>query len=328
MELQTKVRISPQKGLLNYRRPILCLGSCFADMMGRKLTEAKFTSLQNPLGILYNPLSLANVVNMLMDASQQPVWSYAPHLERWHSFELHSFMSHEEKGELQLTAESILSEAREFMEKSPLIILTFGTAVAYRHKESGQIVGNCHKYPADTFQKELLGLTEMMAAYHALFQKIQTSFPEIKVILTVSPIRLIKDTLQLKSVSKALLRVLCNQLAEAYDWVTYFPSFEIMMDELRDYRFYNSDMLHPSSVAEDWIWEKFLQAYLNEKDGDLLKRWEKIQQQLNHKPRYPNTTTYKAFLEKLHGSLLRISGELDCKAELAEVEKLLAKHSA
>ena len=327
MELQTKVQISPQKGLLNYQQPVLCLGSCFAEMMGAKLAEAKFTTLQNPLGILYNPLSLANVVNMCLDTLHQPAWSYAPHLERWHSFELHSLISHEEKGELQLKADSILSEARTFMEKSPLIILTFGTAVAYRHRESGQIVGNCHKYPTDTFQKELLGLPEMMAAYEALFQKLQASFPEINVILTVSPIRHIKDTLQLNGVSKALLRVLCNQLAEAYDWVTYFPSFEIMMDELRDYRFYSSDMLHPSSVAEDWIWEKFLQAYLNEKDGNLLRRWEKIWQQLNHKPRYPNTTTYKTFLEKLHGSLLRISGELDCKAELEEVQKLLTKYS-
>ncbi|MEM8901089.1 MAG: GSCFA domain-containing protein, partial [Bacteroidota bacterium] len=95
MELQTKVRISPRKGLLTYESPILCLGSCFAEMIGNKLTEAKFTTLQNPLGILYNPLSLANVMNMMLDTSQQPTWSYAPHLERWHSFELHSLMSHE-----------------------------------------------------------------------------------------------------------------------------------------------------------------------------------------------------------------------------------------
>ncbi|MEM7509308.1 MAG: GSCFA domain-containing protein [Bacteroidota bacterium] len=328
MELQTKVRISPRKGLLTYESPILCLGSCFAEMIGNKLTEAKFITLQNPLGILYNPLSLANVMSMMLDSSQYPEWSYAPHLERWHSFELHSLMSHENKEELQARADTILRESRDFLKKAPLIILTFGTAVAYRHKEGGQIVGNCHKYPADTFQKELLDLTDMMATYHSLFQRLQTEFPDIKIMLTVSPIRHVRDTLQLNSVSKALLRVLCNQLAEAYEWVSYFPSFEIMMDELRDYRFYSSDMLHPSSVAENWIWEKFLHAYLNDKDGELLKRWEKIRQQLNHKPRYPNTATYKTFLEKLQQSLLNISGELDCEAELARIEELLIRHSA
>ena len=328
MELQTKVRISSQKGLLTYQSPILCLGSCFAEMMGNKLAEAKFTTLQNPLGILYNPLSLANVMNMMLDASQYPEWSYAPHLERWHSFELHSLMSHENKEELQARADTLLIESRDFLKKTPLIILTFGTAVAYRHKGSGQIVGNCHKYPGGTFQKELLDLSDMMATYDALFQKLKATFPDITLVLTVSPIRHVRDTLQLNSVSKALLRVLCNQLDEAYEWVTYFPSFEIMMDELRDYRFYSSDMLHPSSVAENWIWEKFLHAYLNDKDGELLKRWEKIRQQLNHKARYPNTATYKTFLEKLQQSLLNISGELDCEAELAQVEELLTRHSA
>lgn len=327
MELHTKVRIPTQKGLCTYNNPILCMGSCFASMMGDKLSEAKFTTLANPMGILYNPVSLANCLALLMDESQFPVWTYADHLQSWHSFDLHSLVSHPDKDMLQAKTEEILQQARAMLKESPLMILTLGTAMGYRHKESGRIVGNCHKYPASHFHKEMLSLDNLVEKYVSLLDKLVTAFPDIRLLLTVSPIRHTKDTLSLNSVSKSILRILCHTLSERYEWVTYFPAYEIMMDELRDYRFYAADMIHPTPTAEKWIWEKFIDAFLEEEDYLLFQRWEKIRIQLAHRPKFPHAEGHKIFLQNLYTSLQAISTRLDCEEELAYVQKQLNTYS-
>jgi hypothetical protein len=290
--------------------------------MGIRLQQAKFSISVNPLGIAYHPLALIDLLEMLIE-NRLPEIHYSETEECWHSFALHSRFNHSEKSVFEAQLRETFAEAREVLARTDVLLLTFGTAMAYRRLESGALVNNCHKYPARQFDKQLLPLGELKKAFAAFLPRLQAFRPGIQVLLTVSPVRHLRDTLPLNSVSKATLRLLCHELVESQPSVQYFPAYEIMMDELRDYRFYAADMLHPSEVAEQYIWEKWSETHLTAAARESLGRWQEAAQDLAHRPRQPHSQAHRRFLTQLQAKLSRLNEEMDCRAELTLVEEKL-----
>jgi len=309
---------------LSYGQGIVAMGSCFADRIGTRLSEARLVCTVNPLGIVYNPLSLAYLLRVALGDAAMPTGTYAPHLEAWHSFALHSRLNAPDQTSWQRGVEASFARLGRALTGAQVLMLTFGTALVYRRHDTGEVVNNCHRYPAAFFRQDLLPLPEMLSTMYALVRLLRAQRPGLQLLLTVSPVRHIKEGLPLNSVSKASLRLLCHQLASSLEEVHYYPAYELMVDDLRDYRFYGRDLIHPSEMAEQYIWEHFCATHLSPEARDMLSRWEQVQRDLAHRPRQPGSQAHRRFLEKLRDKLQALSPQLDCAAELAQVEAALA----
>ncbi|WP_018477323.1 GSCFA domain-containing protein [Pontibacter roseus] len=293
---RTEVNI-PSSGLdLTLQDGIVTMGSCFADVIGNRLRQNKAKVLVSPFGTIFNPLSVCK----LLDAAtgEQPDWEQhlVQHQGIWYAYDLHSSLSSPDKTELLQLISHRLQTTQQALQEAKLLIITLGTAVGYRLHSTGQVVANCHRLPARNFTRQLLSTDEMMNAFGYTLYQLRRLNPGLKVLLTVSPVRHIKETLETNSVSKALLRVICHLLVERHEEVSYFPAYEIMLDDLRDYRFYGRDMLHPTETAEDYIWEKFTAAYLHPDFIAFHKEWGKMRRALAHRPFHPNTEAHQSFL--------------------------------
>ncbi|WP_276498224.1 GSCFA domain-containing protein [Pontibacter litorisediminis] len=294
---RTEVHV-PSAGLgLTLQQKVLTIGSCFAEVMGSKLRQNKVDVLVNPFGTIFNPVS----VSLLLQAAIGRHHAFEEQLVRqngiWYAYDLHSSLSSTNKEELLQTLEARLQQTRLYLQGASLLVVTLGTAIAYRLQESGKLVANCHKLPASHFRRELLSVEEMKSAFEELLAQLRQQNPALKVLLTVSPVRHIKETIELNSVSKASLRVLCHQLQQEHPEVLYFPAYEIMMDDLRDYRFYKEDMLHPTPLAEEYIWQKFVEGYYAPEFRQFMEKWEKLQRAVAHKPFHPQSEAHQKFLK-------------------------------
>ncbi|AKD03559.1 GSCFA domain-containing protein [Pontibacter korlensis] len=294
---RTEVQV-PSSGLnLSLEHKVLTIGSCFADVIGSKLQQHKVKVLVNPFGTIFNPLS----VSLLLSAAAGKDYDFGKNLVQqngiWYAYDLHSSLSSSDKTELLDIIHAKLSQTHEQLQHSSLLIITLGTAIAYRLQQTGKVVANCHKLPARNFNRVLLSVEEVYQAFEGLFEQLKQVNPNLKVLLTVSPVRHIKETIETNSVSKASLRVLCHRLQEAQQHVLYFPAYEIMMDDLRDYRFYKEDMLHPTPLAEDYIWQKFVDAYYTPDFRQFMDQWEKIERALAHRPFHPASEAHQNFLK-------------------------------
>lgn len=323
MNFRTEITVSPLRSPVDYKSRLVSCGSCFADRMGLRLAEKKFPILINPLGITYNPVSLCRSLQMAVEGTAEQKILFAPHLHNWHSFHLHSRFNHPER-------EVFLSQMRQAFEVTGAqlrtashLILTFGTAWVFREKSSGEIVANCHKYPASMFTKDLLSPAAITDAFYQFLRALLQVNPGIKILLTVSPVRHTKEGLSLNAVSKATLRLVCHQLTQSFENIDYFPAYEIMTDDLRDYRFYGDDMIHPSQFAENYIWEKFTQSALSPQANEILITLEKIQREMAHRPMNPHSPEYRRFLENLLTKLNLLHTTLDCTEEIREIRTKL-----
>lgn len=299
MDFRTLVNIKPFAKKMTYESKVVSLGSCFSTEMGRRLFDRKYDVLSNPIGIAFNPLSIAMQLDRALNLDFFTEDDFFCRDGIWRSFLLHSDFS----GELQSTmseANNALRKANEYLKKSDYLLLTFGSAFVYRHIKKNYVVANCHKEDAKVFKRELVSVDEIISVYKSLIAKITEVNPNICIVLTVSPIRHLRDGLDDNNLSKSTLRLAINELKKIFtDNVEYFPSFEIMMDDLRDYRFYADDMLHPSSVAVDYIFEKFSDASMSEEQISLMKRVEKIMDGVNHRMTAPKSVSSKQFAAKL-----------------------------
>lgn len=288
----------------SYADKIQTFGSCFAENLGYRLSDNRFDVDQNPFGILYNPASVARSLRLLMRATPYTESQLVIYDHMAHSFDHHgSFSFPTTEGALQKINDRLLSSARRLREATRLII-TWGTAYIYRLKTNGQIVANCHKIPANRFERSLLTPDEIVAEWNELLPAIWAVNPEVKILFTVSPIRHVKDGLHANQLSKATLLLAVDRLvADFPDRLAYFPAYEILLDELRDYRFYAEDMLHPSPQAIAYIWRRFAEAYLTEDTRRILNEWEEIRKALNHRSLYPDSRSNQRFLEQ---TLLKI----------------------
>jgi lysophospholipase L1-like esterase len=322
MKFRTEIDLSASVLRLRYAHRLLAMGSCFADRIGERLALSKFQVKVNPLGISYNPLSLARLLHLSM-TGERPEAHYAPHLEAWHSFDLHSRFNQLTREEFERQVAEAFDETAAWLAQTRYLLITLGTAWVYRHRETGQIVNNNHRYADSTFVRESLSVDEVVGAWRELIPRLRAHSPGLQLILTVSPVRHTRDTLPGNSLSKATLRLACHQLCEQHSGVHYFPAFEIMIDDLRDYRFYGEDLIHPSAVAEQYIWEKFTAYCLDEANQALLRRVEQIQRDLNHRPRQPKGKTYRQFLLQLQRKLDAFDPQVDFSTERQQIDMLL-----
>ena len=303
---------------------VLTVGSCFADSIGTRLRLNKVNALVNPFGTVFQPLALAQLLRAAAGEEQDWQQHVVEARGRWQSYDFHSTIGAESPVELLQLIQETVSRVGEFVRTADTVVLTLGTAWAYRLRETGELVSNLHKLPASLFEKELLTADEIvngLAEVHALLRRAN---PGIRIVLTVSPVRHVKDTLPLNAVSKAVLRVACHYLSELLPGVSYFPAYELLTDELRDYRFYASDMLHPSEVAEDYIWDKFARAYFDADFGRFRKEWAAVRQSLGHRPLHLGAPEHRTFLDQTAERLERLSSQgVDVRQELRDVQRQL-----
>lgn len=322
---RTELTIAPQERLLPRTARVLTVGSCFADSIGERLRLDKVQTLVNPFGTVFQPLALAQLLRAAAGEEQDWQQHLVEARGRWQSYDFHSTIGAESPVELLQTIQETIRRVGEFVRTADTVVLTLGTAWTYRLRETGELVSNLHKLPANLFEKELLTADEVvnsLAEVHALLRRAN---PNIRIVLTVSPVRHIKDTLPLNAVSKSVLRVACHYLSELLPNVSYFPAYELLADDLRDYRFYAADMLHPSDVAEDYIWERFARAYFDADFGRFRKEWTAVRQALGHRPLHLGAPEHRIFLDQTRERLERLTSQgIDVRQELRDVQRQLA----
>lgn len=320
MKFRTEIETKSSNIRINHQSKIVCMGSCFAERIGDYLSTNKINTLSNPLGILYNPVSLSNLLRWSLRSNTQPELSWAEHMEYWHSFDLHSQFTDRDKNRTQERIEKQMRLLQQFIPECNQLIITFGTAIAYKRFDNQQIVANCHKYPADFFQKIMLSVHEAYVRLELDFTHLFTLNPDLQIILTVSPVRHTKEGLANNSVSKATLLLLANQLDARFENVEYFPAYEIMNDDLRDYRFYHEDMIHPSEPAVEYIWHYFQERYMSSKTQELIQKWEKVSRSLMHRPLHPYSSSHLKFLKNLMLELERLKSFIPLEKEIEEIQ--------
>ena len=287
MDFQTKVELPAGLPPVSHAERILLMGSCFAENMGRLLAENKFRVDMNPFGILYNPLSVSTA---LVEILKGKVYQEKG---------LFSASSPEEVLEKINTR---LSQAHRSVHELDWLMLTFGTAYVYEQKETRQVVSNCHKLPESCFNRRILSVDEIVNEYTSLITSMVARNSHLKVLFTVSPIRHIRDGMHANQLSKSTLLLAIDRLQQLFpDHVFYFPSYEIVLDELRDYRYYADDMLHPSPLAVRYLWERFSEAFFS--------AIEDITKDLSHKPFHPESEAYQRFLGQIVLKIERLNGK-------------------
>ena len=300
-EFRTIVDIQEFPWKISYDKQVMLLGSCFSEHIGSRLQRLRFQVDLNPFGILYNPESIARGLEMLLIKKTFSNDDLFFHQGRWNSFSHHGQFSSADPGEALAKMNERIVKSSEVLRKAGFLFLTFGTSWIYRNVESGEVVANCHKVPAKAFNRTRLSVLQIVRRYKDLLEQIWNENPDLKVIFSVSPIRHWKDGAVENQISKANLLLAIHQLKEELGETRlgYFPSYEILMDDLRDYRFYESDMLHPSKVAVDYVWSKFTNAAIHKGSRELMKKVEKIVLGLEHRSKDEHSGNYQKFLRNL-----------------------------
>lgn len=307
MKLYTTVHVTPSEKKIGYGDKILLLGSCFADNIGAKFEEHYFQTTINPFGTLYNPASIAKAV---LDMGYGPSgMGLVEHNGLWHSMMHHGSYSGVDKEEVIARCEESRIQMRETLQQASVVIVTFGTAWVYEY--NGEVVANCHKLPANRFVRRRLTVDEIVN----MWQPIIASMPDKHWIFTVSPIRHVKDGLHENQVSKAILLQAVDRLISmslSYNLSTetlhcsYFPSYEIMLDELRDYRFYAEDMVHPSQVAVDYIWQRFVETYMTTDTQQEIRVLHQLWRDRHHRFLHPDSPEAEQFAEHIKTRLQQL----------------------
>ncbi len=282
---------------INHQTGVCFLGSCFTEHIGRKLQTAKFNILQNPFGILYNPFSIGDGLLRMIDGHPFGKKDLVERNGLWMSFAHHSRFSGLDREKVLEHINQSLIQAHQFLEKAEVLFISLGTAKSYRLKNTQKVVANCHKFPASNFDFFLATTDAVVSALTQVIQKLKVFNPGLQIIFTVSPVRHLKDGLIENQQSKATLLLAVAQLQKQWAHVRYFPSYEIMMDDLRDYRFYAYDRIHPNEEAIDYIFDYFSEAYFTEDTRLLIKKILKINNAISHRPFNKESADYQDFVK-------------------------------
>jgi hypothetical protein len=322
-EFRTIVSVMPSKSKIGLKTPVITAGSCFSDVIGQKLHRFKVPVMINPFGVIYNPVSIHNTMLYGLRSKFPPDNAYVESQGVHFNYDFHSDFSALNKNDLSQQIEQVVLNTHQFLKTARRVVLTYGTAWTYVAKTTGAVVANCHKVPSNEFTKSLLSVQEIQDSFNQFHNALRDLNPDARVILTVSPVRHIKDTLELNAVSKSILRVACHEISENHDNVDYFPSFEIMMDDLRDYRFYGSDMIHPSADAEQYIWKKFIESYIDKEATSFMNEFEKVLKALDHRPFHPESAAHQRFLIDTLSKLEKLSEMVNLEEEKAAVKEMI-----
>lgn len=294
----------------SHRDRLLLMGSCFATNIGTRLLEAKFACDVNPYGVLYNPLSISAALREALAGKVYAEADLYEHGGLWHSPMHHGDFSAPTAAEALERINARLEAMRAELSRLDVLLLTWGTAWVYEEARTSRIVGNCHKLPERCFCRRRLPVEEMVDDYTELLADLWKVNPGLKVVFTVSPIRHVRDGLHANQLSKATLLLAAERLEDAFpDRVYYFPAYELVLDELRDYRFYADDLAHPSDLAVRYVWERFTQWCLDPGALRLMAAHEDIRKALAHRPLHPESEGYKRFLEQTLLKMERLVGK-------------------
>lgn len=275
---------------------MMLIGSCFSDNIGAKLRDAMMQVEVNPFGTIFNPLSIAGAINKIIDDETIAGIELFMSNGVWNCYDFHSRFSMASKEAALERMNRSISTAHEHLAQCKSLVVTLGTAVVYRRRDTGEVVSNCHKVPQHEFTRRLASVDEITGALNATVERLHEFNPELRIIFTVSPIRHIADGLEMNSLSKAVLRVAINNIVRSHkEWVSYFPAFEIVIDDLRDYRFYTADMVHPTDVAIEYIWQTFQATYFDDHSTQAIARCERVSKRLKHRPMSNNPEVVERF---------------------------------
>ena len=295
MKFHLQFPIKPFFKRINYSDKLFFIGGCFADNIGKFLTHHKYKTIINPNGISYNPISIASSINRYIDNSLVSEDELFLYNDCWHSWQHHSCFSGQDKVQTLAIINHEISSANTFIKTAGYLFITFGSAYVYNHNASSQRVANCHKVPSTEFTKQLISVEEIVAVYTDLLNKMKLLNEGLVVVFTVSPVRYIRDGVVENNLSKSILIQTVHKIIEMHTNTCYFPAYELLMDDLRDYRFYKEDMVHPNETALNYVCDKFVKAAIDEKSQELVAVIKEIKDAIHHKPFNSNTAAYEKF---------------------------------
>jgi hypothetical protein len=299
MTFRTEIEVTPFPFSLDHKSKVVLMGSCFTSNIGEKLEFSGFETLANPFGITFNPISLANQITQIVGKRTYSLKDLNKNQDQYFSFQHHSSFNNNDADLMLAKIISSIKEATEMLKTAQVLFISLGSAWVWERKENGQIVNNCHKVPLSEFNKKLLSYDEALASLQNITNALKGFTPNANVVFTVSPVRHWRHGAVENMHSKSILHSAVQNVVEMNQNVHYFPSYEIMMDDLRDYRFYADDMLHPSQKAINYIWEKFGDGFFSAHTKDAIALVNKVRTMQNHHIKSPTKTNLTKFNRKL-----------------------------
>lgn len=323
MQFRTTIKLKEAKYTIDIQDKILLIGSCFSEHMGTRLNDLKWNICQNPHGIVFNPASIHNSINEIVIEKQYSSDDIFQYNELWYSWQHHGSFSHLNPKQLLSQINTSITIANQFIKTANVCIITLGSAWVYRHIKQNKIVANCHKVPQQEFTKSLLSVKEINDLLVDSISQLRKLNPSIKVLLTLSPVRYLKDGFTENALSKAHLLTAIHEIVKMEALTEYFPSYEIFIDDLRDYRFNTIDLVHPNEQAVDYIWEKFVEFIITYDTKPIIKEISNWRKQLDHRPFHIETEEYKVFKKLLLKKTEELQERfpfLDFSKELKEIK--------
>ena len=325
MEFRTHVKIESFPFKISHSDTLFSMGSCFSDEMGKRLQQSKFSIENNPFGVLFQPISIENALDRVLNLTEYEEYEIFRYNELYFSWDHSSIFSAIGQKECVEKINQRLAIANEKIRETTVFIITLATSWAYYLKKAEIFVANCHKVPGKEFDKILLSENEIEESLKRMIDKINDLPQKPKIIFTVSPVRHLRDGLVENSVSKSRLLNAVYKMTKKFESVFYFPSYEILLDELRDYRFFTEDMIHPSKQAIDYIWQKFGDSFFSDSTKELVKKTQEIVKIDNHKPLHTETLAFKKFIYHSIKQMEEVEKEFGYEAFKMEKEKLKLK---
>jgi hypothetical protein len=320
MNWHTEIPIEDSSFRLGYKDHFFFVGSCFSDHIAIKLLRYKYTCVKNPFGTCFHPIPL---LNNLRKALQNKPIDYSLFVERDATFFHHSYHSSHwslSQKDLLDKLSNIQSTVQRQIQQTHLLVITFGTAFLFRMLGSQKEIANCHKMPSSNFTKVLSDPLEIKLAFKEFYEEVKIQNPKIKILLSVSPVRHIKGGLHQNNLSKSSLLLACEMIQNSFSDVYYFPAYEIMIDELRDYRFFKKDRVHPSEESIDYVWRKFSNTFLDQESQELIKNLEAIYVSIDHRAYRKSSIGYQSFLRKILLDVQQLNAKVNLSEEISELK--------
>jgi hypothetical protein len=326
---RTNLKIDKSALTISHQHSMMSIGSCFSENIGERLEQYKFPISINPFGILFNPISIAKALRLINEKYQFSEKDIFHHNGKWHSFLHHGKFSDIDKIACLNDINTEIKTANDRLKKLDYLIITFGTANVFEHTETEQIVANCHKLPNQNFDRKRLSVEAITKPFLEVLKQLKKENPKLQVIFTVSPVRHIRDGLVENQRSKSTLLLAIDEIIKKLDFTNYFPSYELVIDDLRDYRFYKEDMIHPSKVAIDYIWKAFSACYFEEQTKQANQQIHKLIQAKNHRVENPNSAEYQLFIKNQIKKIEQLQQQykwIDFEKELNEMNRRISNN--
>lgn len=323
---RTELVVPPADMSINHHSPILAIGSCFVSHIGSRLLNLKFPITINPFGIVFNPASVVSTLERLSTGTPFTADELFQHHQLWHSPNHHGQFSHPDLNTSLFRINQAFIQGHQALQQSTRLIITLGTAQVFIRRDSGQIVANCHKLPGHLFERRRMSVPDIVEHLSRVFIQLKNQQPELQIILTVSPVRYLREGFSENQRSKASLLLATEALCDNFSFVHYFPAYELFMDDLRDYRFCEPDMIHPNTTAIEYIWQAFMGAFIDDNSRTIIQRIAKINSALNHKALHPESDAHQHFIRQWLHQVAELETDFPFLDFKVEKEKMIAQN--